>query len=183
MTNSHASIADAKAAIIEAAIEEFCATPFRLVSMRRLASRASVNHSMLYYYFGSKENLYKLAMRKLKSKWERSNAMFAEKVSHIAKSGNCKAAKEFIADAISERATHSHLEMSENDLGFFYENLKKLLKAVSKKNISDFEYSMTAIMLSGIITASRNLDNRGNLNYSGEGVKDFVVRILDGFLE
>lgn len=68
MTNSHDSIADAKAAIIEAAIEEFCATPFRLVSMRRLASRASVNHSMLYYYFGSKENLYKLAMRKLKSK-------------------------------------------------------------------------------------------------------------------
>ncbi len=68
MIDSHASIADAKAAIIEAAIAEFCETPFRFVSMRRLASRACVSHSMLYYYFGSKKRLYELAMRELKSK-------------------------------------------------------------------------------------------------------------------
>ena len=54
---------------------------------------------------------------------------------------------------------------------------------MSKKSISDFECSMTAMMLSGIITASRNLDNKENLFGSGESVKDFVVRILDGFLE
>ncbi len=73
--------------------------------------------------------------------------------------------------------------MSDHDLGFFCENLKKLLKSVSKKSISDFECSMSAMMLSGIITASRNLDNKENLFGSGESVKDFVVRILDGFLE
>ena len=182
MTNSHASVGDAKAAIIEAAIAEFCTTPFRLVSMRRLASRASVNHSMLYYYFGSKERLYKLAMRKLKSKWERSNAAFAERVSSIAKSGNCAAAKEFIADEISERALHSHSEMSDHDFEFFCENLKTLLKSVSKKSISDFECSITAVMLSGIIFASKSMDYRENLCGSGEKIRDFIVRILDRFL-
>ena len=107
--------------------------------------------------------------------------MFAKKVSRIAKSGDCNATKEFIADSISEWAMHPRSEMSDHDFGFFCENLKTLIKSASKGNMSDFECSMAAMMLYGIIFASKSLDNRENLCGSGGEIKDFVARIFDKF--
>lgn len=92
-----------KDGIINAAIEGFNARPFGLVRMRRIADRAGINHSMLYYYFGSKERLYEAATREMRARWRRSNAQLGERISDIAGAGDRKSSKELIADILSER--------------------------------------------------------------------------------
>ncbi|AJZ61756.1 TetR/AcrR family transcriptional regulator [Paraburkholderia fungorum] len=59
-----------RAAIIEAAIEEFLAAGFDATSMDRIAARASVSKRTVYNHFPSKEVLFAAILRQL---WESSD--------------------------------------------------------------------------------------------------------------
>ena len=60
-----------RAAIIEAATEEFLAAGFEATSMDRIAARASVSKRTVYNHFPSKEALFAAILRQL---WDRSEA-------------------------------------------------------------------------------------------------------------
>lgn len=49
---------DAKAKIINAAVEEFALLPFSAARTRQIAEKAGVNHAAISYYFGGKRELY-----------------------------------------------------------------------------------------------------------------------------
>lgn len=59
-----------RAAVIEAAIEEFLAAGFDATSMDRIAARASVSKRTVYNHFPSKEALFAAILRQL---WESSD--------------------------------------------------------------------------------------------------------------
>ena len=68
----HRRLTDRKrAAIIEAAIEEFRAAGFEATSMDRIATRASVSKRTVYNHFPSKEALFAAILRQL---WDESEA-------------------------------------------------------------------------------------------------------------
>ncbi|WP_236702076.1 TetR/AcrR family transcriptional regulator [Cupriavidus basilensis] len=48
-----------RAAILGIALEQFSTRGFDAVSLREIADTAGVNHAMIRYYFGSKENLWR----------------------------------------------------------------------------------------------------------------------------
>ncbi len=58
-------MADAKKSILKAAVKEFATEGFGGARMDRIAKKAKVNKAMIFYYFGSKENLYKEIVRNL----------------------------------------------------------------------------------------------------------------------
>jgi TetR/AcrR family transcriptional regulator len=55
--------ANAQARILDAARAEFIAKGFAGARMQAIAKGAGVNHALLHYYFGSKENLYEAAVK------------------------------------------------------------------------------------------------------------------------
>lgn len=63
-----------RAAIIEAAIEEFRAAGFEATSMDRIAARASVSKRTVYNHFPSKEALFAAILREL---WDESQTQHA----------------------------------------------------------------------------------------------------------
>ncbi|RFU45032.1 TetR/AcrR family transcriptional regulator [Paraburkholderia sp. DHOC27] len=70
-TDSPLRLTDRKrAAVIEAAIEEFLAAGFDATSMDRIAARASVSKRTVYNHFPSKEALFAAILRQL---WEASD--------------------------------------------------------------------------------------------------------------
>jgi AcrR family transcriptional regulator len=54
---------DTRKIILDAAEEEFLEKGFGNAKMMSIAKRASVSHSMLHYYFSSKENLFQMVFR------------------------------------------------------------------------------------------------------------------------
>jgi len=50
--------AETRQRILDAALREFSASGFAGARMDRIATAASVNKALIYYYFDSKENLY-----------------------------------------------------------------------------------------------------------------------------
>lgn len=51
--------------ILQAAVEEFAASGYGGARMEAIARRAGVNKAMLFYYFQSKENLYRFILKQL----------------------------------------------------------------------------------------------------------------------
>ncbi len=49
---------NARERILKAAREVFCLYPFKTASTRMIAQKAGVEHPMIHYYFGSKEELF-----------------------------------------------------------------------------------------------------------------------------
>lgn len=204
MSCKSASTDAVKDGIINAAIEEFNARPFGLVRMRRIADRAGINHSMLYYYFGSKERLYEAAMREMRARWRRSNAQLGERISDIAGAGDRKSSKELIADILSERIALPDSSggkvrrggravrercggvfgMTQNSFVMFYQNLARLVGAASAGKLSDFECLMAARMFAGLIFSPDGMGIAGTFNGTEQkkAVRKFVSRILDGLL-
>ena len=56
---------DAKAKIVNAAVEEFALLPFSAARTRQIAEKAGVNHAAISYYFGGKRELYLETVRQL----------------------------------------------------------------------------------------------------------------------
>ncbi len=54
----------AKERIIEAAIEEFSKYGLNGTRVEQITKKANINKAMLFYYFGSKKNLYELIVKK-----------------------------------------------------------------------------------------------------------------------
>ena len=68
---------ETRARILDAALSEFSAKGLAGARMDQIASAASVNKALLYYYFDSKENLYSAALEMISSKIrDRSMAVF-----------------------------------------------------------------------------------------------------------
>lgn len=72
MTSSNQS--SSKDRIIAAAREEFASSGFAGARVQRIARRAGVNKQLLYYYFGSKELLYKAVVAEATVISERAGA-------------------------------------------------------------------------------------------------------------
>ena len=54
---------DIRQRLLDAALQYFLAEDYHRVSMRRVASAAQANMSMIYYYFGNKEGLFEEVLR------------------------------------------------------------------------------------------------------------------------
>lgn len=68
---------ESRVRILDAALREFSASGLAGARMDKIASIASVNKALLYYYFDSKENLYAAALEMISAKIrDRSMAVF-----------------------------------------------------------------------------------------------------------
>jgi TetR/AcrR family transcriptional regulator len=71
---------DTRERIISSAVEEFSTHGFHGARVRRIAQLARVNKQLLYYYFGSKRQLYEHSLRAVAARlrpepgWERATA-------------------------------------------------------------------------------------------------------------
>ena len=73
---------ETRARILDAALREFSANGLAGARMDRIASAASVNKALLYYYFESKENLYVAALEMISAKVrDRTMAVFLQESS------------------------------------------------------------------------------------------------------
>jgi TetR/AcrR family transcriptional regulator len=73
--------AETRQRILDAALREFSASGFAGARMDRIATAASVNKALIYYYFDSKENLYAAVLEMITAKIrDRSMAVFLRDV-------------------------------------------------------------------------------------------------------
>jgi len=63
MTSAGKNDPDVRQRLLDAAMHCFLEQEYHQVSMRRVASEAQANMSMIYYYFGSKEGLFEEVLR------------------------------------------------------------------------------------------------------------------------
>ena len=66
--------------ILEVAADEFAAVGFAAVRIDKIAALSKCNKQLIYYYFGSKENLYEAVLAKMVEKmasyWAWVEAMY-----------------------------------------------------------------------------------------------------------
>jgi AcrR family transcriptional regulator len=63
LVNARATRRDTQAAVFRAAAQEFAERGFDAARVDRIAARARVNKAMLYYHYGSKQELYDAVLR------------------------------------------------------------------------------------------------------------------------
>ncbi len=94
---------DAKAKIINAAVEEFALLPFSAARTRQIAEKAGVNHAAISYYFGGKRELYLETVRQLAEFIHMYMAEHLVRGSEIEKSKSAAEAKRLIVDFVMSR--------------------------------------------------------------------------------
>lgn len=63
MKEKNEEIKSTKRKILDAALDEFSAHGFEGARVDRIARRAEINKAMIFYYFSSKQNLYRMLIR------------------------------------------------------------------------------------------------------------------------
>lgn len=94
---------DAKAKIVNAAVEEFALLPFSAARTRQIAEKAGVNHAAISYYFGGKRELYLETVRQLAEFIHMYMAEHLVRGSEIEKSKSAAEAKRLIVDFVMSR--------------------------------------------------------------------------------
>ncbi|QNI32412.1 CerR family C-terminal domain-containing protein [Alloacidobacterium dinghuense] len=120
-----ASLEDARARLIEAAIELFAKKGYEGTSVRDLATAAGVNVAAVSYHFGSKDELYHESLRACLAACKTMRDLMQVHLDVAQRAKTRKAAEEalrgciqdFLNVLMSPEARHSHLVMREQSEG------------------------------------------------------------------
>jgi TetR/AcrR family transcriptional regulator len=125
-------MSDSKIKIIDAAIEAFAEKGKFGAGMEEIAALAGVNKAMVYYYFSTKENLYKEVVQKIQAA---HFMLIANKIDHIMSQDISPKAKlvesikaHFDAVSMNINYTRILLEALVNNPEYIHQAMESLLK-------------------------------------------------------
>jgi len=188
MPRSHANLArapekaaNAKPAILRAAVEEFAEQGFAGARMDSIAKAAGVNIALLFYYFKSKDLLYKAALEEIFSNW-------GSKVWAVLEGS--RRPKEKLLAYINMYFDHAEKE-SPSSLRLVYQEIMRQggcasphLTKLAKKYIEPIHHALRQIVREGIAAGEIHPLDPEHFVYSMIGMMNYyfvsssVIRIL-----
>jgi TetR/AcrR family transcriptional regulator len=199
-----------KERILQAASEEFAEYGFKDARIERIAKRSNMNKAMLYYYFGSKEELYKAALEYVIGKVKSNFMAFGERT--------YKDTKEFL-DYLIEALFRIHLSIEYSaysslivkDMIFGKKHIHPILKEkilpliervlldaigfFRRDNIKELDPILVIVFISLIITSIefktrfsespvlKSILRDKDTDYMKEQIKKIFLKIIDCYKE
>lgn len=138
---------DTKERILQAALEEFSQHGFEGARMEKIASKVGINKASLYFYFKSKEELFRKLFYIIVEKHKNKLKSIFEKSRHLP-------SKQCLSDIYKEYLEYNwyNTEMDFWNMVYYYppERMKDEIINTTLESLNTFTGDLTAVMVEGI---------------------------------